>query len=108
MEFSGKAFVTFKWEAEAKICREYLTNPKRELNCLKRIKRIMFSFSAKSFIKFNDKKLQVDRPDEPSDILWENLGERNWFWRRVKSNIVILLILVACGCVIWASSEWKK
>jgi hypothetical protein len=58
--------------------------------------------------KFKGVRLRVVRPDEPSDILWENLGERGAFKRRVITTIATTVVLVVCAGIIFASSYWKK
>ena len=57
---------------------------------------------------FKGEKLVIDRPDEPNDILWENLGEKGAVKRRAITGISTMIILFICGLTIYASSEWKK
>jgi len=52
--------------------------------------------------------LLVRRPDEPNDVLWENLGEKGALKRRIITYIATLLVLVAAAGVIYGSSFWKK
>ena len=59
-------------------------------------------------VPLKGEKLVIDRPDEPNDILWENLGEKGAFKRRAITSMATIIILGFCGFTIYASSEWKK
>jgi heme/copper-type cytochrome/quinol oxidase subunit 2 len=58
-------------------------------------------------IPFAGKSFRVLRPAEPTDILWENLGGKGAFKRRLITNFVIFLMLLLCFVLIYASSLWK-
>ena len=106
--FAGKAFVTFKWEEEAKIAQKFLTSDESHSNWWFKLRHVLCFHVPRANVPLKGEKLIVERPDEPNDILWENLGERGAFKRRAITSIAMLIILVICGLIIYASAEWKK
>jgi putative effector of murein hydrolase LrgA (UPF0299 family) len=77
-------------------------------NWCKKLCSILFFWKPKTNKLFKNKHLKIERPDEPSDILWENLGEHGALKRRVITTIATLLVLMVCAVIIYGSSWWKK
>jgi hypothetical protein len=77
-------------------------------NMLKKLCSILFFWRPTSNKKFSGVKLRITRPDEPSDILWENLGERGALKRRIITSVATAVVLIACAGIVFASSYWKK
>lgn len=106
--FCGKAFVTYLHEREAKIAKHYLTRPLTLTTWWTKLKHLIGLNQPKTRERFRGVKLLVRRPDEPNDVLWENLGEKGALKRRIITYIATLLVLVAAAGVIYGSSFWKK
>ena len=91
--FIGKAFVTFKFPAEAR--RALKVFRKTRINCGK----IKISYTdqrrKRRKTKTVKKKLYATTAAEPTDILWENYGlsQANRFFRRLGSALISLLII---------------
>ena len=102
--FAGKAFITFRQEDEARLSLHYLTLPESQQNFWVKLRHLLCFYVPRAQQDFRGEKLIVQRPDEPSDILWENLGEKGAWRKRAITYNATFLILGLCGLVIYASS----
>jgi hypothetical protein len=53
-------------------------------------------------------RFRVERAPEPTDILWENIGEHVSWTRRVLTTLSTLTLLVVSAVMVFYSVLWKK
>ena len=85
--------MTFKWEEEAKAAQKFLTNEGSHSNWWFLLRHVFCSHVPRANVPFKGENLVIHRPDEPNDILWENLGEKGAVKRRVITGMATLIIL---------------
>ena len=72
------------------------------------IKDFICFWRKKDRTKYRGKKFEVRRADEPSGIMWENLGERGAFKRRFITFILTIILIGGGAAVIYFSSTWRR
>ena len=69
----------------------------------------MWGYVARSRKSLLGKKVTIQRPEEPKDIVWENLGGKEDDLKiRFKTGFATFGLLAIWFCVVMASAEWKK
>jgi hypothetical protein len=90
--FARKAFITFRNERDAKASLRYLSHPLLQ-DWWKKFMHILCFFNSKTRIKMDGKRFVVERAPEPTDVLWENLGNRGACKRRTVTILITILLL---------------
>ena len=72
--FTGYAFVTFKYEHEAKLALEAIRRPKRMRAVWTKLRHLLCFYVLRSTKPLLGTKVIVQRPESPVDIQWGNLG----------------------------------
>ena len=81
VKFTGKAFVTFMFEKDWQIALKTLTRPKGLEKSWNKLRHLLWFYVPRSREPLLGKKIIVKRPEEPQDIIWENLGEDENVWK---------------------------
>jgi len=72
------------------------------------ITNFIFFCRKKSKSKYRNQTFDVRRADEPSGVIWENLGEKGAFKRRFITLILTIILLSGGAGVVYWSSLWRR
>ena len=107
--FTGYAFVTFKFEEDARLVLETIRRPNRLGAVWNKLRHLLCFYVPRSRNPLLGRNVIIQRPEQPQDIVWENLsGKASQFKIRLATGCATLGLLSICFCVIFASVQWKK
>ena len=109
IEFTGYAFVTFLYAQDANVALETIRRPEKLLAAWTKLRHVLCFYTPRSRTQLCGKNVIVTRPEEPQDIVWENLGGKESQVKiRLATGCATFGLLAICFCVVMASAVWKK